>query len=89
MKSESEIKYNNKIPVSKIKDITKIKDHIFSPNFDMKICKKSHDCYVFCPRDAIEIQKTGIPKVNMDLCDGCLICLRVCPFSAVGEKHEK
>ena len=60
----------------------------FKPKIDMKTCEKNYDCVVFCPRNAIEVGKNEFPSISYDACDGCLICLRVCPSTAIREDRE-
>lgn len=59
----------------------------FKPRIDLKVCQKNYDCVIFCPRNAISINPQGWPVVNYDTCDGCLICLRVCPTAAIKEER--
>ena len=93
MISGSEIKYEHKPPVSDKKtdkkSVRKSKNRMSRPVIDQKRCEKNYSCYVFCPKDAIEINESGSPSVNLELCDGCLICLRKCPFVAIGEENER
>ncbi len=59
---------------------------ISKPKIDLNRCQKNYRCFVFCPRDAIEIKPNGFPFINYDQCDGCLICLRECPATAIVEE---
>lgn len=61
---------------------------VFRPVIDLKTCEKNYDCVVFCPRNAISINAQKNPTIQYDSCDGCLICLRVCPAAAIREEHE-
>ncbi|MBI2075813.1 MAG: 4Fe-4S binding protein [Candidatus Aenigmarchaeota archaeon] len=60
---------------------------VFRPRLELKKCKKTYGCYAACPENAIVIEK-GFPKINYDVCTGCLICLRECPCGAITEERE-
>ena len=60
---------------------------IIKPSIDLAVCEKNYNCVVFCPRNAISINQKSSPVINYDLCDGCLICLRECPTSAIIEER--
>ena len=61
---------------------------VLKPRIDLKKCQKNYNCVVFCPYNAISINKNGYPVIDYDLCTGCLICLRECPAFAITEEHE-
>lgn len=61
----------------------------FRPVIEQKKCKKLYGCYAFCPENAIQIDKNGFPFVDLNLCTGCLICLRECACGAITEAKEK
>ena len=61
---------------------------VLKPKIDLKKCEKNYNCLVFCPHNAIGMNKEGFPAINYDMCNGCLICLRECPTFAIGEEHE-
>jgi Fe-S-cluster-containing hydrogenase component 2 len=51
-------------------------------------CEERH-CVKNCPTGALEIvSETGAIKVNEELCIGCGICVRVCPYNGV-RVHKK
>lgn len=60
---------------------------VIRPKIDLRVCGKNYHCVVFCPRNAISVGQKGWPVVNYGLCDGCLICLRECPTSAITEER--
>ncbi len=62
---------------------------VLKPRIDLKKCEKNYNCLVFCPHNAISVNKTGFPAIDYSLCTGCLICLRECPTFAITEEHEK
>jgi len=83
MKAESEIK-------SKIeqKDEQKeIRWKAFTPVLDPKKCEPNCISIALCPRQAISVLNNK-PKIDYDLCDGCLICLRECPHGAITEEKN-
>lgn len=60
---------------------------VFRPKIDLKKCVKTYRCYAVCPENAI-VMENGFPKINYDVCTGCLICLRECPCGAITEERE-
>ncbi|MBI4894881.1 MAG: 4Fe-4S binding protein [Candidatus Aenigmarchaeota archaeon] len=84
MKLESEIKARQEI-----KEEKDVRWKVFRPVLNAKKCDSTCVSIALCPRAAIEIVSNK-PKINYDLCDGCLICLRECTHSAITEeKSEK
>jgi 2-oxoacid:acceptor oxidoreductase delta subunit (pyruvate/2-ketoisovalerate family) len=59
------------------------------PKIDPKKCEKNYSCLVFCPHNAISLDKNNIPVIDYNVCTGCLICLRECPCFAITEEQEK
>jgi ATP-binding cassette subfamily E protein 1 len=57
---------------------------------DRELCKPSkcnHECLRFCPlnrtgKTAIELV-SGRPRIHEDVCIGCAICVKKCPFNAI------
>lgn len=62
---------------------------IVKPKIELAKCQKNYRCFIYCPRDAIEIKPNGFPSIIYEKCDGCLICLRECPAMAITEQREK
>ncbi|MBI4018480.1 MAG: 4Fe-4S binding protein [Candidatus Aenigmarchaeota archaeon] len=90
MKSEGEMKYDEKkLPVGGEPDKPDVsKWRVFTPKIDLKTCTKDYSCVVFCPHNAFDVRKDGYPQINYDRCTGCLVCLRVCPVSAIFEEKN-
>lgn len=61
---------------------------VLKPRINLNVCGKNYNCVVFCPRNAIAVNQKGWPVINYDLCDGCLICLRECPTSAIIDERD-
>lgn len=61
---------------------------VFRPKIELGTCEKNYDCVIFCPRNAITINNQDNPVIHLDSCDGCLICLRVCPTVAIKEEEK-
>jgi Fe-S-cluster-containing dehydrogenase component len=44
-------------------------------------------CVDQCPSGALEKHDDGAVIVNRDLCDGCGLCVEVCPYEALGQSE--
>lgn len=56
------------------------------PVRDVEKCIKCHQCWMFCPDNAINKEI----ETNYDYCKGCGICAEVCPVKCIKmEKEEK
>lgn len=42
------------------------------------------DCARACPFDAIAMDERGLPRIDLDKCTGCTICVRECPRGKSG-----
>ncbi len=80
MKKESEIKMNIEKPEEK-----NVIWKAFRPVLDPKKCSPDCVSIAYCPRKAIIVDKDK-PKIDYNLCDGCLICLRECTHGAITEE---
>ena len=70
-----------------------LEEHTFESGWkaviDAEKCTVCNLCMEYCRFDAIQIDKTGIPKVNPYKCEGCRLCERICPEKAiVSEKNS-
>ncbi|MFZ3150600.1 MAG: 4Fe-4S dicluster domain-containing protein [Anaerolineaceae bacterium] len=55
----------------------------FSGDYFVRTCKQciSPSCMAACPVGAIQVDEaTGARFVNEDLCTGCKLCIKACPF---------
>ena len=87
MINEDEIKYDvKKIPVERPKE-RKVKNKIFKPRLDPKLCDGCMLCMALCPENCIELRE-GKLAIDYNFCTGCLICLRECPKTAINEERE-
>lgn len=87
MRTEEEIKYDNKkTPVVQARE-KKVKGRLFKPKIDLKLCDKCRLCIVLCPENCIELKEEK-PAIDYSFCTGCLICLRECPKNAISEERE-
>jgi Fe-S-cluster-containing hydrogenase component 2 len=72
---------------SRIKVSIVSKDFFYYPNV-CKQCSKA-PCVEVCPKDALVRDKaTDAVIVNTDDCIGCRLCVRACPFGAMGFHKE-
>ena len=81
MKLESDIKYK----VEAKQEEKGMRWKAFRPVLDAKKCDQTCPSITFCPRQAIIVLNSK-PKIDYDLCDGCLICLRECTHGAISEE---
>jgi Fe-S-cluster-containing hydrogenase component 2 len=75
---------------SRIKVSIVSKDFFYYPNVCQQ-CGRA-PCVAACPQDGalVRNQQTGAIEVNTDDCIGCRMCIRACPFGAMGfDKQEK
>lgn len=51
---------------------------------DREICRRCRECLVIslCPFGAVVVSD-GLPRIDLAKCEGCSICLKECPHSAV------
>jgi len=40
-------------------------------------------CSTLCPDGAIEVRADGGPRIDLDHCKGCMVCMAVCPSHAI------
>jgi len=81
MKSDSEIKFEKKE-----KAPHKFR-RIFKPVVDSKM-EPCPEVVAFCPHGAISLLDKKM-KIDYNLCDGCLICVRECHTGAIKESKEE
>lgn len=61
----------------------------FRPVIDHDRCHRcTWMCAVPCPDAAIRVDAAGYPRVDLDHCKGCLICVAQCPFHVIGAVPE-
>jgi indolepyruvate ferredoxin oxidoreductase alpha subunit len=56
---------------------------------DKGICKKPYMCLrtFYCP--AYDIDEDQQPRISQDLCDGCSVCSKLCPFQSIKRAEVK
>ncbi|MHA2060025.1 MAG: indolepyruvate ferredoxin oxidoreductase subunit alpha [Candidatus Ranarchaeia archaeon] len=54
---------------------------------DKEICKKPYTCLrtFYCP--AYEIDEDQQPQISPELCDGCSVCSKLCPFTSIQRRE--
>ncbi len=56
----------------------------YKPVFDTNQCKGCMLCYIYCPENAITLNKDNkIVSIDYDHCKGCGICVQSCKFGAI------
>jgi indolepyruvate ferredoxin oxidoreductase, alpha subunit len=74
-----------KQPCALIKDVMKERAGLYC-EVDQEKCRKCKTCLkIGCP--AISM-KDNIVSIDTTLCNGCTVCLQVCPFDAIEAKSE-
>jgi indolepyruvate ferredoxin oxidoreductase alpha subunit len=56
---------------------------------DKNLCKKPYMCLrtFYCP--AYEIDENQQPRISPDICDGCSVCSKLCPFQSIKRTEVK
>ena len=82
MKSDNEIDAR---PATEEKLLHKFR-RVFKPVVDAKV-EACAEAVKFCPHGAITLADNKL-KIDYNLCDGCLICVRECHTGAIKEVRE-
>lgn len=60
------------------------------PKWDKKKCVQCGLCSLYCPENAIPVDKEGKRKeTDFDYCKGCGICATECPVKAIVMKRKE
>ncbi|RLE39855.1 hypothetical protein DRZ77_03445 [Candidatus Woesearchaeota archaeon] len=59
------------------------------PVVDKSKCTGCLLCRLYCPENAIHIDKDSKISIDYDHCKGCGICSSVCPVKAIKMEEEK
>jgi len=60
------------------------------PVIDYERCNRcSWICSTFCPDSAIKVAADHTPRIDLDHCKGCLVCVAVCPPHAIRAVPER
>jgi pyruvate ferredoxin oxidoreductase gamma subunit len=60
------------------------------PVIDYERCRRcSWMCSTFCPDAAIEVTQDRSPRIDLDHCKGCMICVAICPTHAIEAISER
>jgi len=56
---------------------------------DRNICKRAYMCLgtFYCP--AYELDENRQPRISQEMCDGCSVCSKLCPYSAIKRTEAK
>jgi indolepyruvate ferredoxin oxidoreductase alpha subunit len=56
---------------------------------DKNVCKRPYACLrtFYCP--AYDIDEDRQPRISQELCDGCSVCSRLCPYSSIKRTEVK
>ena len=61
---------------------------VFRPIIDREKCIKCGQCWISCPETAIKMGEKDKPKIDYNICKGCLICAEVCPVKCIRKVKE-
>jgi pyruvate ferredoxin oxidoreductase delta subunit len=64
-----------------LKNLTGIMRVGRKPEFNQAACTQCLICWLYCPDNAIIIEKEKVEGINFDYCKGCGICIRECPVN--------
>lgn len=53
-----------------------------------EICSRCSLCSVYCPDNAIHLNKDQFPEIDYNHCKGCMICVSVCPKNAIASNNS-
>ncbi|NVN93274.1 MAG: 2-oxoacid:acceptor oxidoreductase family protein [Desulfuromonadales bacterium] len=53
------------------------------PVLDRALCKRCSLCAIYCPENAITLNREGFPDIDYQHCKGCLLCVEQCPAHAL------
>lgn len=57
---------------------------LYTPTIDYGQCRRcSWICSTLCPDGAIDVDPERLPRIDVDHCKGCLVCVAVCPPHAI------
>jgi pyruvate ferredoxin oxidoreductase gamma subunit len=60
------------------------------PVIDLDRCRRcSWLCSTLCPDGAILVEADATPRIDLDHCKGCMICVAVCPTHAIESVPER
>jgi len=60
------------------------------PVIDLELCRRcSWLCSTLCPDGAILVASDDTPRIDLDHCKGCMICVAVCPPHAILSVPER
>ena len=60
----------------------------FRPVLEPEKCSRCWLCFVWCPEAAIVLDDEEFPRVDYDVCKGCLLCAHECPTKAFRVERE-
>jgi len=80
------------IPVTKPGSAVKYKTGSWRsrrPEVDKKMCIDCLQCWIYCPDNAIEVEKGKMKGFKYSHCKGCGICARECPTRVIKMVEEE
>jgi len=58
------------------------------PVIDLARCTRCWICFVRCPEGAIDLDPDDTPRIEYEVCKGCLICVEECPIHCIAKVRE-
>jgi pyruvate ferredoxin oxidoreductase gamma subunit len=61
---------------------------VFRPVIELGRCTRCWICFVWCPEGAIRLEADDTPRIDYEVCKGCLVCVEECPTRTIASVVE-